>query len=242
MVRVTRNKTAAKLKVSKSTLGRMIKRGEINTETEQHCQTHTAGKMLQGGSTMASPPKKQIPWSEAPLRMKVQALLICGVIIVVVAGGFWGLSFLIPESGPVSAGEKQQQDAERAIEKNIEKLEKDTGKKLRPGKNIVVEAGHRYDGVYFVLAEYKPLLTEAGPIEDDMLEAYKAIYTLGLPVVNAEIVALADLVDSYGNEYEDPIYRSSMDGEQAQMVNWENLRNVNPGAVFSNSWRHPLVR
>ena len=41
MVRVTRNEAAARLKVSKSTLDRMIKRGELTTETEQHGQRHT---------------------------------------------------------------------------------------------------------------------------------------------------------------------------------------------------------
>ena len=41
VVRVTRNEAAARLKVSKSTLDRMIKRGEITTETEQHGQRHT---------------------------------------------------------------------------------------------------------------------------------------------------------------------------------------------------------
>ena len=41
MVRVTRNEAAARLKVSKSTLDRMIKRGELATETEQHGQRHT---------------------------------------------------------------------------------------------------------------------------------------------------------------------------------------------------------
>ena len=41
MVRVTRNEAAARLKVSKSTLDRMIKRSELTTETEQHGQRHT---------------------------------------------------------------------------------------------------------------------------------------------------------------------------------------------------------
>ena len=41
MVRVTRNEAAARLKVSKSTLDRMVKRGELVTETEQHGQRHT---------------------------------------------------------------------------------------------------------------------------------------------------------------------------------------------------------
>ena len=41
MVRVTRTKAAARLNVSKSTLDRMIKRGELATETEQHGLRHT---------------------------------------------------------------------------------------------------------------------------------------------------------------------------------------------------------
>ena len=44
MVRVTRNEAAARLRVSKSTLDRMIKKGELETETEQHGHpTHSLG-------------------------------------------------------------------------------------------------------------------------------------------------------------------------------------------------------
>ena len=46
MVRVTRNEAAARLKVSKSTLDRMIKRGELPTETEQHGQRHTVWVLM----------------------------------------------------------------------------------------------------------------------------------------------------------------------------------------------------
>ena len=41
MVRVTRKGAAARLNISKSTLDRMIKRGELTTETEQHGHRHT---------------------------------------------------------------------------------------------------------------------------------------------------------------------------------------------------------
>ena len=46
MVKVTRNEAAARLKVSKSTLDRMIKRGELTTETEQHGQRHTVWVLM----------------------------------------------------------------------------------------------------------------------------------------------------------------------------------------------------
>ena len=46
MVKVTRNEAAARMKVSKSTLDRMIKRGELTTETEQHGQRHTVWVLM----------------------------------------------------------------------------------------------------------------------------------------------------------------------------------------------------
>ena len=46
MVRVTRNEAATRLKVSKSTLDRMIKRGELTTETEQHGHRHTVWVLM----------------------------------------------------------------------------------------------------------------------------------------------------------------------------------------------------
>ena len=46
MVRVTRKEAAAKLDVSKSTLDRMIKRGELTTEMEQHGLRHTVWVLM----------------------------------------------------------------------------------------------------------------------------------------------------------------------------------------------------
>ena len=46
MVRVTRAQAAARLNVSKSTLDRMIKRGELITETEQHGHRHTVWVLM----------------------------------------------------------------------------------------------------------------------------------------------------------------------------------------------------
>ena len=46
MVRVSRKEAAARLKVSKSTLDRMIKLGEIATEREQHGRRHTVWVLM----------------------------------------------------------------------------------------------------------------------------------------------------------------------------------------------------
>ena len=46
MVRVTRNEAASRLNVSKSTLDRMIKRGELVTETEQHGHRYTVWVLM----------------------------------------------------------------------------------------------------------------------------------------------------------------------------------------------------
>ena len=46
MVRVTRSEDAARLGISKSTLDRVIKRGELTTETEQHGRRHTVWVLM----------------------------------------------------------------------------------------------------------------------------------------------------------------------------------------------------
>ena len=46
MVRATRKEAAARLNVSKSTLDRMIKKGELDTETEQHGHRHTVWVLM----------------------------------------------------------------------------------------------------------------------------------------------------------------------------------------------------
>ena len=46
MVRVTRKEAATRLNISKSTLDRMIKRGELITETEQHGHRHTVWVLI----------------------------------------------------------------------------------------------------------------------------------------------------------------------------------------------------
>ena len=46
MVRVTRNEAAARLNVSKSTLDRMVRRGELVTDTEQHGLRHTVWVLM----------------------------------------------------------------------------------------------------------------------------------------------------------------------------------------------------
>ena len=46
MVRVTRKEAASRLGVSKSTLDRMIKKGELETETEQHGHRHTVWVLM----------------------------------------------------------------------------------------------------------------------------------------------------------------------------------------------------
>ena len=185
----------------------------------------------------SSPLRPSIPWSALPLRYKVY---IIGFTLGLSAALCVGLIFLIemwtPEpDAPEAAAAKQ-------VERNIKTLEDAVRTGLRPNKDIQVESGRRYDGQYFVLAEYRPLIKEADMIEDSMMAAYKEIYTSGLPVGRAEIVAFADLVDGYGNKHEDPIYRSHMEGKRAELVQWDNLHNVQPRVAFSGSWRHALVR
>ena len=100
----------------------------------------------------------------------------------------------------------------------------------------------RIDGTFYVAAQFTVWRKKAGPIEQEMMDVYKTIYTSGFPVALAEIAARATLVDPYGQEFEDVIYRSSMTDTTAARVNWEKLYLVEPSLVFDDSWQHLAIR
>ena len=166
----------------------------------------------------------------APEPSKIQLAFGFLCLLGVIAGGvmafLWVLDQFTSPAGPLTP----------------EDLESVTRKELRPNEVIQVTAGKYADGMYYVFAEYKPILKEAGPIENEMMDAYKAIYTSGLPVARAEIQAWATLVDQYGQPFESIIYSSQLDGEAALPVNWEKLYLVTPSRVFSDAWSHPAIR
>ena len=147
--------------------------------------------------------------------------VICGVFLL---GSFIYEKWIDPPP-------PTQEDLQSAVEKE-----------LRPNRDVRVTVTKHRDGSYFVFAEYRPLLKEVGPIEDEMMDTYKTIYKFELPVAGAEVVAYANLVDRYGNQSENAIYRSALDRETAMMVNWEELHLVTPDRVFNDSWRHPAIR
>ena len=116
-------------------------------------------------------------------------------------------------------------------------------KELRPGKDIQVVCHERVtDGACYIEAEYRPLLQELRPIQLEMLDTYKVIYTSDVSVWQADIIATANLVDRYGNSFTDVVYRTRMDEATARLVNWERVGQVNPNLTMQTVWRHPGLR
>lgn len=60
-----------------------------------------------------------------------------------------------------------------------------------------------------------------GGIEQKMSDIYIALYTSEHNIKQAAVVAYLPLVDQYGNEREDAVYKSSLDKVEADKVNWK---------------------
>lgn len=60
-----------------------------------------------------------------------------------------------------------------------------------------------------------------GGIEQKMSDIYIALYTSEHNIKQAAVVAYLPLVDQYGNEREDVVYKSSLDKVEADKVNWK---------------------
>ena len=165
---------------------------------------------------------KPLKWYEAAIGITITL----GIIAVVVFGIIVGVMYLLDDTPPDPVAE----------------LTSKVEKELRDNKDETVRVTERADGTFYVAAEFTTRLRKAGHIELEMIDAYKAIYTSGYPVALAEIAARGTLVNQYGQEFDDVIYRSSMTDTTAARVNWEKLFLVEPSLVFDDSWQHLAVR
>ena len=124
-----------------------------------------------------------------------------------------------------------------------EELSEAVKSSLKPNYDINVAVWESYvKGQWLVEAEYRPLLKESGPIEMEMMDAYKVIHTSELPVMEAAIIAYAELVDQYGNGSMEVIYRTEMDNVTATRVNWDKLYLVTPALVMNINYKHHSLR
>ena len=173
-------------------------------------------------SQESSQQPKPLKWYEAVIGLTITV----GIIAVVVFGVIVGVMYLLNDE-PLDP---------------VVDLTSKVEKELRSNKDGTVSVTERLDGTLYVAAQFTAWREKTGPIEQDMMDVYKTIYTSGYPVVLAEIAARGTLVDQYGQPFEMVIYRSSMTDTTAARVNWEKLYLVDPPLVFDDSWQHMAIR
>lgn len=83
-------------------------------------------------------------------------------------------------------------------------------------------------------------------IEKKMSEIYITLYTCGKNIRSASVAAYFPLVDKYGNESDGVVYKSILDKEEADKINWNSdpstlKLSILPG-VWTISILHPEFR
>lgn len=83
-------------------------------------------------------------------------------------------------------------------------------------------------------------------IEKTMSEIYIALYTSNKDIRSASVAAYFPLVDRYGNESEDVIYKSILDKTEADKVNWNADSSTLKLSILPEVWTtsilHPEFR
>ncbi len=192
-----------------------------------------------------------------------------GVIIGIIILGMIGAAASTPEENNNTP--KEETVAEQTAEKPTEKPEvkEETKPLTEEGKIkklvsnqfdektntdkesiIKIDIIEQIDGGWGVFVEFNANdnLTEnlwKIGMEKQMAEVYKALYTGDMDIRTASAAAYFLLVDKYGNEKDDMVYKTILDKEEADKVNWDAddsmLKIEILPSVWTVSYKHPAV-
>lgn len=80
-------------------------------------------------------------------------------------------------------------------------------------------------------------------IEDDMRDAYKALFTSGLPISAVKISAYFPLIDRFGNVQAGRVYETQLGRTGAERINWQNAELIQDwGRLWTVLYVHPEFR
>jgi hypothetical protein len=162
------------------------------------------------------------------------------------------------ETSPEESGTTQEQGVEDLSSLSEEDQIKAIVSQQLEGKNNLdndyfrsVEVVEQANGGWGVFVEYNAgdnlttSLKKTG-IEKTMSEVYIALYTSDLDIRTASVAAYFPVVDQYGNESEAIVYKSVLEKEEADKVNWDIdgsylQLEILPG-VWSTTLLHPDFR
>ncbi len=75
-------------------------------------------------------------------------------------------------------------------------------------------------------------------IESKMAKAYKALYTSNIDIIEACMIAHAQLRDKYGNTNDGVVYKTILDQKTARKINWENADDLDFSRIWHTERKH----
>ncbi len=107
-----------------------------------------------------------------------------------------------------------------------------------------ISSGKQGEGATIVvLFEMKEAWSEASMkrnIEQIMWEAYYVLYTCGPPVQLVDLKARTRLMNRYGQEELETVYRTSLTQTVANKINWDNRERLDQTKIWKTIFLHPL--
>ncbi|MBK8091730.1 MAG: DUF4339 domain-containing protein [Verrucomicrobiaceae bacterium] len=78
-------------------------------------------------------------------------------------------------------------------------------------------------------------------LEQKLNQAFKTLYTSGLPIWEVVIWNYGELVDRYGNESDEIVHKCSLHSNEAAKVNWQNAEWVSLEKIWEVRLKHRVL-
>lgn len=152
----------------------------------------------------------------------------------------------------VEANKEQEAIDKLPVEEKIETIvRKSLPENNEDGKKFIrkIEILKQFDGSWGVSVEFNAsnkAIYQKESIQKEMSRIYQAIYTSGYKIGQASAGSYLEVVDKYGNEGEEMVYKTILEGANGNKINWKYndedylLTKIIPG-VWDHSFIYPFL-
>lgn len=182
-------------------------------------------------------PETTAPSSTSEATKKKEGGRGCAFLIVLVAFAIWinncrDKSKL--EERKIALGTSTEGQIQFIAEKEFNSgLVKCEANKITSGAQI---------GLYNVDVTYGNIFMEKQLADDELKKAFESFFTSGLPIWEVWLRKQGKLVDKFGKESTDLVYKVSLTHETAAKINWSNKTLLNFDRLWEVHYIHPALK
>lgn len=178
-------------------------------------------------------------WGDLNNKEKKRGLVAFGLFILA------GIVFLaVLTSGGGSTDDQRTVDVTKSEEVQIEQIIRNSLPEQNSNSQSYVRSvkvAKQAAGSYSIDSEYNAENFKKVLIDQEMSIIYKALYTSGKDIGSVSIAAYSELIDENGNNAEQVVYKTILDKEAADKINFNADRATLEASILPGAWRTALL-